>query len=291
LLRKGDYDYLIGHPQPPSSFQEIPGLTINNKQVLRMEGHLIPVPVATSWQVNEVWVAVTPVRDEFQQAIDEVLGEGVIVLDDVSYVRAVTHEAFHAFHMSLYETPDELPPIANMSADLSWYESLSESERSELDMALLEEARVLNKALTENATDDYIAARVAEFLLLRQERREALPEPAVEFEQGVEWLEGAARYADTQLLMVVGASDHLLSAEARAIDLQYPPGEEVWNDFRAQVDDLLLVPGSYREWLYVSGAAQMFVLDRLVPDWQSRMFDGGLPPETLLLELLEQQLE
>lgn len=291
LLRKGEYDYLIGHPQPASSFEEIPGLIINNEPVLRMKGHLIPVPVATSWQVNEVWVAAIPVRDEFQQAIDEALGEGVIVLDDVSYIRAVTHEAFHSFHMSMYSSPDDLPKIAVRSGDLSWYESLLESKRAELDMALLKEARVLKEALSENATDEYITERVAEFLQLRQARREALPEYAVEFEQGIEWLEGAARYADTQLLMVVGASDNIQSAEARAIDLHYPSGEEVWDEFRAQLNDLDSFPGSYRDWLYVLGAAQMFVLDRLVPDWQSRMFDGGLPPETLLLELLEQELQ
>jgi hypothetical protein len=288
LLRKGDYDYLIGHPEPPPSFEEMPGLTLDNEPVLRMQGHLIPVPVATSWQVDEVWVAATPVRDEFQQAIDEVLGEGVIVLDDVSYVRAVTHEAFHAFHMSLYDSLEDLPPFADMSGDLSWYKSLSESERADLDGALLEEARVLNKALAENATDENIKANIAEFLRLRDERRAELPDSVAEFEQGVEWLEGAARYADTQLLMMVGSSDYELSAEANAVDLVYPLGEEVWDDFREQVDDILSLPGGYRDRLYVLGAAQMFVLDRLVPDWQSRMFGEGLPPETLLLELLEQ---
>ena len=73
LLRKGDYDYLIGHPAPPATFATVPDLMINDEPVLRMEGHLIPVPVATSWQVDDVWVAVAPVPVEFQQAIDEAL--------------------------------------------------------------------------------------------------------------------------------------------------------------------------------------------------------------------------
>ena len=155
-------------------------------------------------------------------------------------------------------------------------------------MALAEEARVLNRALTEDATDAYIIDTVAEFLQLRQTRRQALPDSAIGFEQGVEWLEGSARYADTQIMMLVGASDTTLSADGMAGAIEYPLAAVVWDDFRAQLDDLLSIPGTYRDRLYVLGAAQMFVLDRLVPNWQSQMFESGLPPETLLQEYLAQ---
>ncbi len=42
----------------------------------------------------------------FQQAVDDLLGKRVINLDGAAFVRAVVHEAFHAYQMSLYGGPE-----------------------------------------------------------------------------------------------------------------------------------------------------------------------------------------
>ena len=72
-------------------------MTVANQLVYRYAGHLVPVPAATAWEVDGIWSVAVPTREEFQQAIDAQLGKGVVQLDAVNYVRAIVHEAFHAY--------------------------------------------------------------------------------------------------------------------------------------------------------------------------------------------------
>jgi hypothetical protein len=60
LLRKGEFDYLIGHPSPPEAFERIPGASIGAQPVYRRMGHLVPVPAATTWEVTGVWCVAVP---------------------------------------------------------------------------------------------------------------------------------------------------------------------------------------------------------------------------------------
>ena len=81
LLRKADADYLIGHPNPPKDFAPVSGIQIAGQAVYKRSGHLLPVPAATTWLVADVWVLAIPTLEEFQQAIDQVLGIGVVQFD------------------------------------------------------------------------------------------------------------------------------------------------------------------------------------------------------------------
>ncbi|MBZ0315185.1 MAG: hypothetical protein K8L91_02110 [Anaerolineae bacterium] len=283
LIRKGDFDYLIGHPDPPAEFEAVLDLQLDGEPVWRMDGHLTPAPVATAWPVGDVWAATTPVRDEFQAAVDDLLGEGVVVLDDVAFIRAVVHEAFHAYQMNAYGGPEHLPEFA-LTGDLAWLDTLTDEERLALDTALVAEGQALNEALSEDATEAEIHAAIDMFLSLRAERRANLPDEATAFERSVEWTEGAARYSDTRLMLLAGSADYVPSHEAAAVELAYPSSAAVWAHFRAQLADVLTIPGGYRDRFYVLGAAQLFILDRLTNDWQSRLWDEGAAVEDLLAE-------
>ncbi len=282
LFRKGEFDYLIGHPAPPPEFMPVPGLRIDGEPVYRMTGHLTPAPVATAWQVGDIWAATTPVRDEFQAAVDEILGKGVVVLDDAAFIRAVVHEAFHAYQMNFYGGAEHLPAFALMG-ELAWLDTLTEAERVALDRALVAEGQALNQALAAEATAEEIAAALDEFWRLRAERRATLPVDTLAFEQAVEWMEGTARYCDVRLMLLAGSADYGLSQEAAAVGLRYPPTQTVWDEFRAQLSDVLTIPGGYRDRFYVLGAAQMLVLDRLGDDWQTRLWADALLVEDLLI--------
>ncbi|GIK67529.1 MAG: hypothetical protein BroJett018_53230 [Chloroflexota bacterium] len=288
LFRKGDFDYLIGHPDPPAEFEPVPDLQLDGEAVWRMAGHVTPAPVATAWPVGEVWAATTPVRDEFQAAVDELLGEGVVVLDDVAFIRAVVHEAFHAYQMNHYGGPEHLPEFTYTS-DLTWLDTLTDEQRLALDTGLVAEGQALNEALSDEATEAEIHAALGEFLRLRTERRANLPDEATAFEWAVEWTEGAARYSDTRLMLLAGSLDYVPSHEATAVNLTYPSSDDVWEDFRAQLGDILSIPGGYRDRFYVLGAAQLFILDRLTDDWQSRLWEEGAAVEDLLADYLTEE--
>lgn len=280
LFRKGAFDYLIGHPDPPPEFEAVANLIIDGEPVFRLKGHITPAPVATAWQVGDRWAATTPVRDEFQAAVDELLGEGIVVLDDASFIRAVVHEAFHAYQMNYYGGMDALPELALMGEP----DGLSEAALAALELALVAEGQALNEALADGATAEEIQAAITEFLRLRAERRADLPADVMAFESAVEWMEGAARYCDTRLMLLAGSLDYVPSHEAAAVDFIYPRSETTWEGFRAQLSDVLTIPGGYRDRLYVLGAAQMLVLDRLTLDWQARLLGEGVAVEALLAE-------
>ncbi len=288
LFRKGDFDYLIGHPDPPTDFEPVPDLQLNGEPILRMEGHLTPAPVATAWPVGDVWAATTPVRDEFQATVDEILGAGVVILDDAAFIRAVVHEAFHAYQMNAFGGPEHLPDFT-YAGNLAWLDILTDDERLALNTALVAEGQALNEALADGATQEEIQAAITKFLRLRDERRANLSDEATAFERAVEWTEGAARYSDTHLMLLAGSLDYIASPEAAAVDLTYPSAETVWEDFRAQLDDILTIPGDYRDRFYVLGAAQMFILDRLTSNWQLRLWEEGAAVEDLLHDYLKEE--
>lgn len=271
LLCKADADYLIGHPQPPADFKPVADFSVSGQPVYRREGHLIPVPAATAWLVAGVWSLALPTLEEFQQAVDQVLGAGVVKLDDPTYVAAAVHEAFHAFQMTALNRPpmfgfrgDEGKILANLSS------------QPNLKRQLVLEGQALRGAL--EATDlSAVWQGVNHFLELRQIRRFHLSPDVAAYEQALEWSEGLARYAEVSLMRLVAGQQ---SADDRFV---YPTTN--WQTFLEQVDDVSQIPGTLRDSYYALGAAQGFVLDRLMDGWKQNAIPGGTSLEQLLSDL------
>jgi hypothetical protein len=280
LIRKGEVEFLIGHPDPPQDFQVVPDVSIDGEALYWLDGHLTPQPVASVWQVADVWSVAIPVRDEFQGIIDQALGPGVVVLDNATYVQTVVHEMFHAYQFSAGD-PNALADAALVSEGEAWI--VQQPNLSVLNIAHAREGEALRAAL-EAETDDIARRLTIDFLQLRQARYAELPPEVAAFERVTEWTEGLARYADVSLMRLTGAA----GAEAHEAGLvfEYPPSENVWTDFLAQLADPASVPGSHRDRYYVLGAGQAFLLDRLVPGWYERALADGVLLDDLLQEAL-----
>jgi hypothetical protein len=76
------------------------------------------------------------------------------------------------------------------------------------------------------------------------------------------------------------------SAAFVALGAKYAEPEETWQAAIAWLDDLSSVPGTVRERYYELGAAEAYLLDRLMPGWQPRAFPGGESLEVLLAAAL-----
>jgi hypothetical protein len=272
LLRKADADYLIGHPNPPADFKLVAGINVLGQPVYRREGHLIPVPAATAWLVAGVWSLALPTFEEFQQAIDQVLGVGVVKLDEPTYVAAAVHEAFHAFEMTAMK--QELPMFGLRSDEGKMLADLS--SRPNLKQQLFLEGQALRGAL--EASDlSAVWQRVNKFLELRQIRRAQLAPEVAAYEQALEWSEGLARYGEVSLMRLVAGQQ---SGNDRFV---YPT--TYWQTFLGQVADVSQIPGSLREAYYALGAAQGYVLDRVMKGWKQNAIPGGANLEQLLTDL------
>jgi hypothetical protein len=111
LQLAGGCEFLVGHPAPPKKFRQTNMVVGGWKIYAAPAGTATPGPVASTWKVGSVWVAMVPTRDEFQRAVDRQLGRGVVRLTDTAYMRSLVHEAFHAHQMTI--TRGKLPSFGN----------------------------------------------------------------------------------------------------------------------------------------------------------------------------------
>lgn len=274
LLQVGDAGYLIGHPSPPGGFEPVAGLEVAGAPVLRRSGHLAP-SIGVQQLGDRLGVALLP-RAELQAFLDGLLGAGVVALDDVQYVRWAAHEAFHVHQLE--QMAMDLPRFGFAGDEMELAARLGELD--DFTSRLADEARLLRSAL--DASDDTeLRDKVAAFLAARGSRRANGPSAVAGYEQAVEWSEGLARYADVRLLEAAG-SDYEPSAAFVALGGEYAEPDETWQAAIAWLDDLPSVPGTIRDRYYELGAAQAYLLDRLMPGWQPRAFPGGESLEALL---------
>ena len=263
VVRSGDVDCLLAHPAPPAGFvAEGPG-------VARLDGHLLPVPAATAFEVGGVWSVAVPARAELQAFVDEHLGRGLVVLDEALYQRTLLHEAFHAFQMTVMGGPAGVPDfgtgpaasLADVAADAAF------------DAAQTAQGAALYEALMAPTAGEAVAA-VERFLQARDAWRAVAPEGTAALERQLEWLEGTARYADV-LLALIPAPEPLGRVD------------DAWGPLLAQVRDPSAVATGERDRYAALGAVQAFVLDRLHPGWRTRAIPGGASLETLLRAVVE----
>jgi len=273
LIRSREFDLLVGHPSPPEGFNALPDVTVADQPVYRRQGHLVPVPAATAWEVGGVWSVAVPTRAEFQQAIDAQLGKGVVQLDAASYVRAIVHEAFHAYAMTVIQGN-----VPNFGADVDEGEMIQQlAALPDPDRPYNAEGAALAKALQVDYQTVHEAA--ADFLKLRHARRSESDPAIVAYEQMTEWVEGLARYAEVALMK--------RADQAGETSINYQAGTAVWQQFLTDLAQPTSSPDGFRGRYYFLGAGQAFLLDRLLPDWKSRVLSEKISLEDLLQEAIK----
>lgn len=265
LLRSGEVDCLIGHPEPPADFASV------GDGIAQRDGHLIPVPAATAWPVGDVWSVAVPAQAELQAFLDEHLGPDVVALSDALYERTITHEAFHAFQMTEFGGPNGIPDFATGDAEGPRLQDLEGVDG--IDAAMREQGRFLADAI-EADTVGAAARAIEAFLETRRAWRETAPPGTAALELQLEYLEGTARYADVLLSLFPPAGSGLAA-------------DDGWQGLLTQLRDLPAVASGVRDRYAAMGAAQAFALDRLHPGWKRDAIPGGASLEALLRDAVE----
>jgi hypothetical protein len=233
------------------------------------------VPAATAWKVGEVWSVAVPTRAEFQQAIDTQLGKGVVQLDTVNYIRAIVHEAFHAYAMTAVQGD-----VPDFGADVDEGEMIQQlAALPDLDKQHAAEGQALVNALQATDTQGTRDA-AAKFLKLRQDRRARQDLKSAAYEKTTEWVEGLARYAEVALMLRA-------SQATSSGTIIYPAAAEIWQPFLDQLMKPAASPDGFRGRYYLLGAGQAFLLDRLMPDWKTRVLSEKIALEDLLQEAVK----
>lgn len=263
LIRSGSGDCLVAHPDPAADF--VP----TGSGTHRREGHLLPVPAATAWPVNDHWSVAIPARDELQAFLDEQLGSGLIELDARLYTRTIVHEAFHAFQMTVLGGPGAIP---TMGAERPGETLVLLRGDAAAGVAHEAMGAALSAALNAGSAAEALAA-LTTFVDRRDAWWSEAPAGVPGLERHLEWLEGTARYADVLIGVGAGSGGADLSPTA-------------WRVLHDQVARPTGIRSGLRDRYAAFGAAQAFVLDRWWPGWKARALPGGESLDALIRSLV-----
>ncbi len=196
------------------------------------------------------------------------------------YITLVAHESFHAYQGMV--AADRVRAAQQAAARENTYPW----DDGELEAAWRAELNTLATAVV--APPERAAEFAAEFLRLRGERRAAagLSDDHIDYERQREWLEGPARYVELGLWREAAQASYRPTTA-----IHHDPAFQAYagygQRFQYEIDQIRRVaddPGDGR--FYHSGFAQAVLLDRLMPDWKSRVMGPGVYLEDLLAEAI-----
>ncbi|MFI5179799.1 MAG: hypothetical protein ACHQPI_00200 [Thermoanaerobaculia bacterium] len=296
----GQQDVLINHPRPPAGFVDYGG-------PVRFPGGRIMVrgkPTILDWDGQNtsrdiegiptlvVADALSNLRSQLRSLLEDPrpaaekvkgLGFSQMATDPYDQLALIAHEAFHVFQ-------ERVAPAKQANEMLLLHYPVLSVENN---VGFAQEGRAFAAALRSD-TDAAFRAAVVQWVALRRLRRSALPPEAIEYENGIEFGEGLAKYVEYRLFESLegrtprpemwwvqgfrGYGD-LASRRSELVDsmLRQMRGEVSVNN-----DPYGTAPLRMR--LYYSGMAIGALLDRLSASWKDRI----LQPEVSLTDLVEE---
>lgn len=299
----GVQDVLVNHPHPPAGFRLYTGpLQFTGWKIYLKDGPTIMEMDGQNTSTEVDGVPTLVVADTLSNLRQHVYGlvadprpaqekypfitASSLATDPYDQFGVVVHEDFHVYqHL---KTSDK---------DVSEYLLLY--------YPVLSVTNNVNVALEGTALADALHAQNAEqlrhaalrCLALRKERRSHMPAKAIQYEDGIEFVEGTAEYTVFRLFQILEGQkptaalnwaqgftgfDNLALQRQGLIDkmIQNMSGKTVVNG-----DPYSTAPVRMR--LYFSGMGISAVLDRLMPEWKSRIFAADTSLTTLLEEALK----
>jgi hypothetical protein len=307
------YAFLIGYPEPPDGWVKVPqgsqrggpwelvsGDSFNGQPYYRQS---LPDPDITpegfTVLVGERWVSslqtfdwanislAQTIRRDLPSVVRPVFPYRLFIAQLLGgsdkYISLAAHEAFHAYQGMLASDKLAASETTNLQFEnqYPWDDtSLQADWQAELDL--------LAEALqpTDQSRTVELARRFSE---IRAARRDSanLSAELVAYEQQREWLEGLARYAELEIWRQAYAGNYAPLPETGSLSDfdNYAGFETRWSQEIDQIRRMADDEGDGR--FYYSGMAQAFLLDRLMPDWKGRAFEGGVWLDDLISEALQ----
>lgn len=182
------------------------------------------------------------------------------------------HEAFHAFQRDANRKGRKWSAENAMLV----FEYQESSARS--NALFIIESRILRLALQSKNKSD-LKEKVRQFLAIRRLRQSEIEPHFVEFEKGAELNEGLAEYVGTKAVSL-----GMEAARQKQISVPFtePDVETYLSKKFEMLDSITKVGQNIRRKFYYTGSAQGFLLDRLMPDWKTKVQMEGKSLQELL---------
>ena len=168
------------------------------------------------------------------------------------------HEAFHGFERDAKRKGGKWGAENSMLV----FEYQESSARNNALFAI--ESRLLRLALESKGKSD-LKEKVRQFLGVRLLRQAEIDPRFVEFEKGAELNEGLAEYAGTQAVVRGILSKHT------SIPFTEADADAFLSKKYSMLDTIGQIGNNIRRKFYYTGSAEGFLLDRMMPEWKTKV--------------------
>lgn len=257
VLYDDRFEYLIGHPAPPSDWTS--SGTLASKSLHRRPAKN---PQGFAVKVGNIWCGSFATFSHMSKQLR--FGRDF-------HIAATLHEMFHAFQAQA------APNRFDVATKIYSLENNYPESNFELTKDWTREGAILAEAVKAKNERGGLSL-IAEFLDFREKRRRRakLDASLIDFENQLEWLEGLGKYAEVKII------------ELAAADVRSPPIYDLSAATMRRMSDTFQLSGGLGAAkgdlrYYQSGLAQALLLDRVEPKWKK------VPLATVVLEKLLEQ--
>jgi hypothetical protein len=261
ILYNSRFEFLLGAAEAPAPWEKVEGDEVDGRPCFRRPAES---PQSFAAKVDSVWAGRLT-------ALGAMNARSPIKLTPDQHVVAILHEMFHAFQAE--EAPKRFAAALAVYKDEAGYPYGDKAFAAEWNA---EGAALAGALKAEGGMEAVALAR--KFLEIRDARRgEArLGVRQIDFEQGLEWLEGLAEYAEIDFYKLAAGRPGPAPGTRFGKELPWM----LKSDFFRLERQLGSQKGDLR--FYLSGMAQAFLLDRLDPRWKEQAALNTLVLEDLV---------
>lgn len=287
IIWNRSYEFLFQESgETPSGWSQISGEDINGKPYYRRAAN---DPQNFAVRVDGVWTAsmatkqttdvflIQTFRDSFPSPIKQIFPYKLLMQPSETQIGGLLHETFHVYQYHI--APQRMETAESIHRLGENYEKTSEA----FSMDLRIESKILADALKARTREEKIEL-VRQFLAARDLRRNdaKLGGDLIDYEKWLEWEEGTAKYIELAILRQANQSQEYQPIPELNGDHdfnQYLKFDQRWSQ---EMFQLRYQTSSGETQFYMTGMAQAFLLDDLMPDWKAKYWRDGIFLEDLL---------
>ena len=281
------YEFLVNREgEAPAGWSTVAGDAFNGQMYFRRKAdnpQNFAVRLGDTWAASMATKRTTDVflikafQDKFPVPIKQIFPYRFLLQPSETQIGGLLHETFHVYqYRNAPLRMDEAESVHRLGEE---YHVSAGAFRSEWK----QESRLLADAL-EAETQAEKADLVRQFLKTRDARRTEykIEKKLIDYERWLEWEEGTAKYIEVAILKQAGETagfQPLPGLENDPDFKKYRTTDQRWSQELMQLR-YQTSPGEPQ--LYMTGLAQAFLLDDLMPAWKENYWEDGVFLEDLL---------
>jgi len=291
IIWNRSYEFLTNYEgETPSGWSMVTGEDLNGQTYYRRTAG---DPQNFAIRVGDKWAAsmaakqttdrflIDTFQDKLPILIKQIFPYRLLIQPSETQIGGLLHESFHVYQYQM--SPGRMTEAEAIHKLGREYETSTEAFQTEWK----QESNLLADALEAKTQAEKIEL-ARQFLSARETRRKNsnLDDKLVDYERWLEWEEGTAKYTEVSMLRLAGKTGDYHALPEMEIDRdfkQYQKVDQRWSDELFQLRHPLTT-GEPR--LYMTGLAQAFLLDDLMPGWKDKYWQEGVFLEDLLRQAI-----